>query len=312
MVKFEEVTYKSFGRCISMSNGRVELLATLDFGPRIIRFSKIGGENVMLEDAERTVNKDEFLSLFAEKFGGDLGTWKIYGGHRLWTSPEALPRSYYPDAEPVAYKTEGSRLTLTPPPQRWTQQQHEIEIVMGEDTGRVDLYHKITNTGAWAQEFAPWCLSVLAPGGVEVVPMPSRPTGLLHNRKLTLWDYTKMNDARVTWGDKYILLRQDPAADRAFKIGLDSQHGWAAYFNHGDVMLKKFDIIAGAAYPDEGMNFETYTSAVFLEMESLGAYQKVEPGESAEHHESWELIPDLAFPGTEEADIEAVLSPYVD
>ena len=51
MVKFEEVTYKSFGRCISMSNGRVELLATLDFGPRIIRFSKIGGENVMLEDA---------------------------------------------------------------------------------------------------------------------------------------------------------------------------------------------------------------------------------------------------------------------
>ena len=56
MVKFEEVTYKSFGRCISMSNGSIELLATVDIGPRIIRFAKIGGENIMFEDENFSIN----------------------------------------------------------------------------------------------------------------------------------------------------------------------------------------------------------------------------------------------------------------
>ena len=312
MIKFEEVTYKTFGRCISMSNGSIELLATLDFGPRIIRFAKIDGENFMKEDGNFSINQDENAPLFAEKFGEDLGTWKIRGGHRLWTSPEAMPRTYYPDAEPVFYQTDGNRLTLTPPPQRWTQQQLEIELVMSEDSNRVDLYHKITNLGPWPQKFAPWALSVLSTGGIEVVPMPNRPTGLLHNRKLTLWDYTKMNDPRVDWGDRFILLTQDPTADTPFKFGIDSQHGWAAYFNFGDVMLKKFDIIDGAEYPDDGMSFETYTCAEFLEMESLGQYKEVEPGCSATHHESWELICDLPFPGKDEDAIYNALSDYVE
>ena len=29
------------------------------------------------------------------------GFWRIYGGHRLWTSPEAMPSSYSMDSAPV-------------------------------------------------------------------------------------------------------------------------------------------------------------------------------------------------------------------
>ena len=311
MIKFEEITYKTFGKCMKISNDAIELLVTLDFGPRIIRFSKVGGENLMMEDGAFSRNQDDKADIFADAFGEDLGTWRIRGGHRLWASPEAMPRSYYPDNQPVDYRIEGNRLTLTPPPQRWTQQQFEITLEMQEDTNRVDLYHKITNISAWPQKFAPWTLSVLSPGGIEIIPMPNRPTGLLHNRKLTLWDYTRMNDPRVTWGDRFILLRQDPSADTSFKIGLDSQHGWAAYFNHGDVFLKKFDIIEGAEYPDDGMNFETYTDDGFLEMESIGQYKVTEPGDAISHHESWELIADYAFPGADEAAISDTLSAYV-
>lgn len=311
MIKYEETTYKNFGRCLKMTNGIIELLATIDIGPRIISFSKVGGENMFFPDVDRLSNQDDETQLFAEKFGEDLGTWKNLGGHRLWTSPEALPRTYYPDCEPVAYTTDGNILTLTPPPQRWTQQQFEIKIVMSEDSPKVDVYHKITNLSPWAQEFAPWALSVLSQGGTEIVPMPNRPTGLLHNRKLALWDYTKMNDKRVIWGDKYIVLKQEPNAERPFKFGIDSQHGWAAYFNFGDVFLKKFDVVDGADYPDDGMNFETYTNGLFLEMESLGVYSKVEPNQSATHHESWELIADTTLPSTDETDIEKVLASYV-
>lgn len=311
MIKFEEKTYKEFGRCMRMYNDYIELYATLDFGPRIIHFSKLGGENMMFNDPERSFNQDKNKELFAEKFGEDLGTWKIYGGHRLWTSPEGLPRSYYPDNQPVEFIAEGNTLTLIPPAQRYNQQQHQIKIVMSEDSGKVDLYHSIQNIGAWPQKFAPWCLSVLSAGGTEVIPMPNRKTHLLHNRKITLWDYTKMNDSRVYWGDKYITLTQDKNGDGSFKIGLDSQHGWAAYFNHNDLLIKHFDVVEGAEYPDDGMNFETYTNPLFLEMESLGVYSSIEPGDCATHHESLEIVPDIKFPGIDEDKLCAILDGLV-
>ncbi len=312
MIKFEEVTYQSFGRCISISNGKIELLATLDFGPRIIRFSAIGGENVMMEDNDRIYDWSKDAEVFAEKFGKDAGVFYSYGGHRLWVSPEDLPRTYYPDNEPVSYRVEDNILTLMPPPQKWTQQQLEIKVIMSETENKVDIYHKVTNIGPWPQKYAPWALTVLAPGGVEVVPMPDRPTGLLHNRKIALWEYTKMNDPRVTWGDKYIFLNQDPNVDAPFKFGIDSQHGWAAYFNNGSAFVKKFDVLADVEYPDDGMNFESYTCDGFLEMESIGEYKVVKPNDAIIHHESWEMVPDMEFPGYNEAAITTALAAYID
>ncbi|MBO5364606.1 MAG: hypothetical protein J6A56_03980 [Clostridia bacterium] len=312
MIKIEEVTYKTFGRCLSMTNGKIQLFATLDFGPRIIRFAKEGGENFMLEDGDFSINQQKDAALFVEKFGKDAGVFYNYGGHRLWTSPEALPRTYYPDNEPVSYTFEDGFLTLTPPPQKWTQQQLEIKIVMSETENKVDVYHKITNIGAWPQKFAPWALTVLAPGGIEIIPMPDRPTRLLHNRKIALWDYAKMNDPRVTWGDKYIILTQDPTAATPFKFGIDSQHGWAAYFNNGDALIKKFDVLPDAEYPDDGMNFESYNCGAFIEMESIGEYKVIEPDEAIIHHESWELVPDMPYPGNDEGAIATAMAPYVD
>ena len=312
MIKFEEITYKSFGRCISVSNGKIELVATLDFGPRIIRFAEVNGENVMFNDEKRLMNQLDDAAVFAEKFGEDAGVFYNYGGHRLWVSPEALPRTYYPDNNSVSYHMEDNVLTLTPPPQNWTQQQLEIKIVMSETENKVDVFHKVSNIGPWPQKYAPWALTVLDAGGVEVIPMPNRSTGLLHNRKIALWEYAKMNDPRVLWGDKYIFLTQDPNATSAFKFGIDSQHGWAAYFNKGSVFVKKFDVILDAEYPDDGMNFESYTCDAFIEMESIGVYKVVNPDDSILHHESWELVPDMDFPGYDEAAITTRLAAYID
>ncbi len=311
MIQIQEITYKTFGRCLSMSNGKIQLLATLDFGPRIIQFSLIDGENVMFEDGDFSINQLENAELFAEKFGKDAGVFYNYGGHRLWASPEALPRTYYPDNEPVSYTVENGFVTLTPPPQRWTHLQLEIKIVMSETENKVDIYHKVSNISAWPLKFAPWAVTMLAPGGTEVIPVPDRKTGLLHNRKIALWDYAKMTDPRITWGDKYIIFIQDPAATTPFKFGIDSQHGLAAYFIHGNAFIKHFDVLPNAEYPDGGVSFESYNCGEFIEMESLGEYRVVPPGEYILHHESWELIPTLNYPGDDEGAISSTLAPYM-
>lgn len=306
MITKKEIEYVNFGKCLELSNGAIRLIVTLDFGPRIIHFSLIDGENVMFTDPERIFkNSNEKIQ---KKFGNS--PWYIYGGHRLLASPEANPKSYYPDNEPVSYTLTDNGVIVTPPEQKWNLHQHQMEITISDSKPTVSVTHRITNKGAWDIQLAPWSITVLAAGGVEIIPTPTKNTGLLPNRWLALWPYAKMNDPRVTWGDHYIFLKQDENIKNTFKLGISSEHGYSLYFNHGDVFVKQFDSIEGATYPDGGMNFETYTNCLFLEMESLGVLQTLAPEEIAEHTELWSLYKE-DMPELTEEYIDKVVEKYV-
>lgn len=306
MITKREIQYDGFSKCLEISNGKIRLVITLDFGPRIIHFSFADGENMLFTDKERKFKNDD--QLIQEKFGDS--TWYTYGGHRLWASPEGNPKSYYPDNEPVNYTVTENGAVVTPPEQKWNLHQHQIEVIMAENDSSVSVIHRITNKGAWDITLAPWSITVLSAGGVEIIPQPTKDTGLLPNRWLALWPYAKMNDPRITWGDRYIFLQQDAQIDKNFKMGINNEHGYSLYFNHGDVFVKQFAFVEGAPYPDGDMNFETYTNPLFLEMETLGTLQTLAPEETAEHIEHWALhkedMPEL----TEEA-IDKVVEKYV-
>jgi len=308
MVKITEINYPNFGRCVEVSNGTIEFVATLDMGaPNIIRFGFVGGENEFFED----INKVGILDTpeLREKFESNEGWW-IMGGHRLWNSPEAAPRTYYPANSPVKCEEIPNGVRLIPPPQKWTNLQNQIDIMITDDN-QVEVIHRITNVGAYPAEFAVWALSVMAQGGLEIVPVPKKDSGFLGNCWIGLWSYTKMNDERVYWGDKYITVKQDPNADCAFKFGISSEHGWAAYLNHGNMFVKYFDV-DGKNYPDNGMNYETYTNPHFLEVESLGELKSVEPGETVSHKETWQLFKDVSRPTCDnEAEIAEIVKKYV-
>lgn len=312
MIEISKITFDPWGECIKITNGSIELFATVEFGPRIIRFAKCGGENVMFEDKDDILNQNENTALFAEKFGAEKGVWHINGGHRLWVGPEYLPRSYYPDNEPVSYELTEKGVILTPPKQVWNELQYVIEVSMSDTEDKVTIDHKITNTSPFAKEFAPWALTVLNQGGKEIIPQNTKDTGLLGNRLVALWPYTKLTDERVFWGDKYITLKQDINATCPFKLGLDSDHAWAAYLIHGDMFLKRFaPVDRSKKYVDGGMNFETYTSKYFLEMESLGELKSVEPGETVSHKESWEYIKNVPVCDDNDEAIDELVKKYI-
>ena len=308
MTTMKEINYSTYGRCVEISNGSVELYVTVDIGPRIIRYGFVGGANMMFEDAQRTIceNGEPFDNMF-----GKGKAWYMYGGHRLWTSPEALPRTYYPDNDPVAYEIIENGARFTPKAQTETGVQMMMEITLCPDSSVVNVYHNIKNISAWESEFALWALSVMSPGGKEVVPMPDADTGLLANRNIGIWSYTKMDDPRIQWGDKFITLCQDENASIPFKFGINNDDGYAMYFNHGNMFVKKFEPIIGAYYPDNGMSYETYTNNKFIELETLSPLQLLAPGEYIEHAESWALFGDVAVPSNDETEIRAIVEKYV-
>lgn len=309
MVETKEIQYKKFGKCLELNNGIVKLYITLDVGPRIINYSLVDGENMMLEDDGRTIFNDgeDF-----DEYYGKGSAWYIYGGHRLWTSPESRPRSYYPDNDPVAYELIENGVRLLPDEQKKNQYKYTIEVVLNPESSNVEVRHMIKNTGAFEVEFAAWGLSVTDKGGMIAVPNPTRDTGLLANRTLAIWPYAKMNDERVYWGDRFITLSQDVNATCAFKLGINNEEGYSMVFNHDCVFIKKSEHIEDAEYPDGGMSLETYTNAHFLEAETLSPLYLVAPGETIEHIEEWSLFGGVKKPAkNDEKTILEIAEKYV-
>lgn len=302
MVKIEKMSYKGWDNCFSISNKQVELIVTTDVGPRIIHFGFLGKEN------EFCVVEDQ-----AGKTGSD--DWLIYGGHRLWHSPEAKPRSYEPDNERVSHFPMEKGMGLIQNTEKGTGLKKEIHVVLNPDGAEVEVIHKIQNMGLWPVEFSLWAISVMAPGGLEIIPQTSRKTGLLPNRMISLWDYTKLNDPRVYFGERYITIRQDSAIDYPFKIGTYNEDGWAAHINHNNLFVKRFPFDPGALYPDfSGSSYETYTCDYMTEMESLSPLKVVKPGETVEHREIWELYPgiDLDLDDVCEELIDTAILPLIE
>jgi hypothetical protein len=296
-LKFQEIEYKHFGHCLQIDNGLIDIVATLDIGPRIIRFGPLNQKNVFCDDTSMKIDR-----------GNE--EWRLYGGHRLWHSPEAFPRTYDPDNYPVKWEKMSSGIRVKRPLESWVQIEKEMIITLAQDTKKVTVEHILINRNAWPVELAAWGISVMAAGGKEVIPMPQHQThfseGNMGSRIITLWSYTKMNDPRVYWGDKYITLQQDPQIDSTIKFGLSNEDGWAAYFNDGNVFIKRYNHIPGAKYPDHGVSLETFAIDFMLEIESLSPLVMLQPDDVVHHVEEWELIENVVTPANDEDELDDV------
>jgi hypothetical protein len=125
-----------------------------------------------------------------------------------------------------------------------------------------------------------------------------------------MWAYTNMADPRWTWGEKYILLRQDPAVAAPQKIGVRVTDGWAAYANGGRLFVKTFAVDPRGAYPDWGCSVETFTNNDMIELETLGPVTTIAPGARVEHVETWHLFKDVKVP-SDDAAVDASVLPRV-
>jgi hypothetical protein len=295
-MQIETVLYNGWPNCRRISNGTIELIATTDVGPRIIRFGFVGGENEFREVPEH-----------AGLTGGS--DWRSYGGHRLWHAPENQPRTYQPDNETVLVESLPDSLRLVQPVEALTGIRKEMDIQLtGDNTVRV--IHRLCNTALFDVELAPWALSVMAPGGVAVFPLPERgvhPQDLLPSSTITVWPYTDLSDPRWIFGRQFVLLRQDTTSPTPQKFGGEVSVGWCAYARQGHLFVKRFSFQPGVTYPDRGCNVEIFTNTNMLELETLGPLVKVKPGAVVEYVEDWYLLRDVPVPQSEAAVLAHIL-----
>jgi hypothetical protein len=290
------VKYSSFAgwaKNLELSNDSVELIITLEVGPRIISYRSLEGRNVFkLVDEEAGKSNEE--------------DWKLRGGHRLWIAPEDFGKkdslTYAPDNRDVEHVIEDeftvrvSCLTEKP-----TRLRREMVIQLAKTGPKVTVEHRISNESAVALELSPWALSVMAPGGQAILPQPplgTHPQAYAPNRAIVVWPFTDLSDGRLRIGRRLICVRQ--AVGLPLKIGLRHTAGWAAYLLDDNLFLTSVPFVQGATYPDLGSNFETFTNAGFLELETLGPLGWVGPDETFVHQVSWALFSNVRVPNIEE------------
>ena len=314
-IKIQKIKYKGWENCIHMSNGSIELIITTDVGPRIIYFGFVGQQNELFELEEES-----------GKTGGDQ--FRFYGGHRLWAAPQDARRTEEVDNTSVNYVQKNNSIYLYPEMNPWAQIKKEIEVTMLPNCDKVLLHHRIINKNAWEIELALWSLTLVAPGGVETIPMSTTDSLFEPNRTIALWKWSKMNDPKMVWGEKYILGKQfnisgmtrgavpanedDPCGcwSNAIKLGVNNDQGWAAVSNHNNLFVFRFNHIKGARYTDKNSSYETFICDYMTEVETLSPLYKLKPEESAEHIETWELYKDIKKPENED-EVDQFILPLI-
>lgn len=296
---------KPVGECVIISNGFIEAAVSVEVGPRIISLRAGGGDNLFYVDEDKGFfSVDESLK---KSYGKDC--YYFLGGHRLWTTPEVFPETYYPDDEPVAWEQTPQGAVFTPPA-RPEGLAHRIELRFAEGSADIEVIHTVTNRSEQTRELALWGITQMRKGGIGVTPQNDRQCAPLANRLMVHWPYNDLNDPRFRTSMKYITLRQDIYGDGSFKYGINSEKGWAGYIYGGQMFVKRFKTtpeqsIAALPYPDYGCNFESYTDRRALEVETLSELLTLKPGECGEHTERWSIL-DLA------GEVPAVHTPEFD
>jgi hypothetical protein len=296
----EKTNYHGWANSYRISNGEVEAIVTGDVGPRIIRFGFTGGQN--------------FFREFEDQLGrAGEPEWQPRGGHRLWMAPEDPVLSYPADNFPVDIALSNDGLTATAPVEPLTGLEKQIAVRMEATGTNVEVVHRIRNAGSAPCRVAPWALSMMARGGYGIHGFPPRgthPEMLAPTNPLVMWAFTDLSDPRWTFTSRYMVLRQDPAAPAAQKLGTYNARTWGAYLLNGELFLKRYDAVDGpSAYPDFGCSYETFTNADILELETLGPLATLQPGESLTHTERWSAFRGVRIERWTDEEIDRVLGP---
>jgi len=277
--------------CVRLENEVLAVWLTRSVGPRIIGLALQGGNNLFAEVPDLTLHCP------------GVGEYRLRGGHRLWYAPEDPRRTYLPDDDPPTLCQVENGLVVTQPVERLTGIQKSLTITLPGLEARVVVDHTLHNRGQEAVELAPWAITQLRPGGVAVLPQATAPAdeyGLLPNRHIVLWPYTRIHSPHLTWGDHYLFVEATMQAG-ALKIGFPNPIGWLGYVVADTLFVKYAAYQPQAPYFDRGSSSECYCNARFLELETLGPRLVLAPGESVTHRETWAVYAGVSFQRDEAA-----------
>lgn len=271
-MRIDQIAFEPWGDAWRCRHNDLELIATAGLSPRIVSFSRDGGENILYHDAE-------------SRFG--RGSWRLLGGHRLWAAPET-ESTYENETGPCKVVADADRLVISCGPGASLLRRH-IEISASDRGPGFRIRHEIENEGAYPITAAPWAITCVKPAGRITIPWGAGPESwrMQTVRYWRQWGPLSTDPASPQWQagrDEFVI---EPRGEWG-KIGLASE-GPITHETPAGTFVKRFEMIPNAVYPDGGCNVAVCTASDYVELETLGPLNELAPGSISTHDEHWEL-----------------------
>jgi hypothetical protein len=278
---------------IELRTAAHRLVALTAKGPRIAFWGRPNGDNLLLW------NPGKYRR----------GEWDLMGGHRLWAArpgADEAEETYATDNEPCTVKVLANGFTVTGALDRVHRVRRGITVTAATD-GRVTLDHFLRNESDMLWSGGLWALTCTVPSKQSTYTLPLGDG--------SSWDYATIISFR-TWGgghggvgfdDPQFGFTKDAMilkpSGRENKRMLKADAGIIAWHDAS----RKTLFAKHAAYAPEsnyplGTNLAVYVGPknFMVEMETMGAFATLKPGQVLKHRETWLLAAAKAAPSAKE------------
>jgi hypothetical protein len=261
---------------VRIENGKKdELIIVTEVGPRIMSFRPEGKENFFY------VNESQ-LTPAARK----SGSWSVYGGTRLWVSPET-PLTYAPDNTASEVRIEKGSVTVLSPVDEVSRLRKIITIEAHESS--FTITYGLRNEGIHLFAGGLWALSCVKPLQGAAIHLPwgdDSPWNVKDMKYWRGWLNSQGNVESSQWKPTNEFFTIRPTGETG-KVGFANSLGFSIFTAGNLSFIKKTDYIASAPYPDGGCSCEIYTSKDFYEIETLSPVYTLKPFLTSTHVEHW-------------------------
>lgn len=276
----KKINYAGWDDCVYLSNGVFEAVVSTQVGPRILRYSRVGGPNLF------------YLDQYAAGMTEELKVWRLYGGHTFdfYIDDKKILQ---PENAPVGVRLEASSMHFDPMPMGDTGITKQISIRMCR-RGGLEVKETLTNTSDAPINVTAAATTNLMPGGVAALPATSEAAVRTPREEADM--------RRTRFGKELCLVSQDLVKGGEFALDFAADKRWCGYFNQGCMFIvttpdeDTFDNVnIGVAATPERVAITTYSNPVTLQ-----------PGESHTHVEVYNIFIEKATPATEEEALEGL------
>ena len=267
---------------IELRTPRLRVVALTARGPRIAFWGRAGGKNLLLWAPGQYRR----------------GPWDLMGGHRLWASrpgADEAEETYAADNQPCAVRISARGFTVTGALDPVQKIRRGITVTAGAD-GRITVDHFLRNESDMLWSGGLWALTCTVPSGKSTYTLPLGDG--------SSWDYATIVSFR-TWGgghggmgfdDPQFRFTADAMvlrpAGRENKRMLKADAGLIAWHDPAQKLLfaKHAAYDPAGNYP-LGTNLALYVGPgnFMVEMETMGAFATLKPGQVLKHRETWVL-----------------------
>ena len=297
------VVSHGYSDCVELTNGTTRVVLEPNCGGRVLEYS-LNGHNALYVDPEQ-----DGWTYSPDKRGIDPS------GGRFDIGPEMLvPRRPLLWLGPWKAEITGPRAArMTSVQDSSTGVQLTREFRLDSESSYLRCTQIIKNVSGETKRYNHWSRTFAEGGGICLIPLVERsrfPDAYIYYGPESVLKYRHEPHPNVRERSGFFEMR-GPHEQR--KFGVDSSAGWMGYISKADILfIKRFPVYPERAYGEVAPYTVNiwYNEYQMCELEPLGPWETILPGESASFTEDWWLFP-YTYPGEGEDVDLAVFEDFV-